>query len=184
MSISKNGNLTIGNLYEYKAMSIFCDSNGKLYEDKSSYTPTTGVNSCIGGKLIDIETNVRYSIECTLSWTGFDSMASNFDAWFQGTANESWSYGNPMTASLNNHYKPKNAILSSASGSYHYRTSFINTDSEIKNLRLGFRSDNSNGKGIVTISDVIIVPEKYYMSDKIKARFADDYVSCDEIIEL
>ena len=111
-------------------------------------------------------------------------MASNFDAWFQGTANKSWSYGNPMTTSLNNHYKPKDAILSSTSGSYHYRASFINTNSEIKNLRLGFRSDNSNGKGMVTISDIIIVPEKYYISDKIKARFADGYVSCDEIIEL
>lgn len=169
---------------ECNAMSIFCASDGKLYEDNSSYTPTTGVNSCINGKRIDIETNVRYFIECTLSWTGFDNMASNFDAWFQGTASESWSYGNPMTTSLNKHYRPKTAILSSTSGSYRYKVSFISTDSEIKNLRLGFRSDNSNGKGIVTISDVIIVPEKYYISNKIKARFADDYVSCDEIIEL
>lgn len=53
-----------------------------------------------------------------------------------------------------------------------------------KNLRLGFRSDNSNGKGIVTISDVVIVPERYYVSDKIKARFSEDFVSCNEIIEL
>ena len=168
--------------------STFNDSTIALLNPSksASITPYAATaNVCLNTDVTGFKKGKTYGIEFFIAWSGFKTKAaSDFGAWFQGTANESWSYGNPMTASLNNYYKPKNAILSSTSGSYHYRTSFINTNSEIKNLRLGFRSDNSNGKGIVTISDVIIVPEKYYISDEVKTRLADNYVSCDEIIEL
>lgn len=105
--------------------------------------------------------------------------------YFQGSQNNGvWTYSNPITAALNQIKRPKAAVLSSSSGSYRYKTSFINTNPEIKRLGLSIRTDYSNGQGTVSISDVVIVPERYYVSDKIKARFSEDFVSCNEIIEL
>lgn len=43
---------------------------------------------------------------------------------------------------------------------------------------------NDTDSVTATFRGIHLIPEKYYISDKIKARFADDYVSCDEIIEL
>ena len=138
-------------------------------------------------RTIDVELNVKYCIECTLTWSGFDESNTNgtFDMCFQGSQNNGvWTYSNPMTAALNQIKRPKAAVLSSSSGSYRYKTSFINTNPEIKRLGLSIRTDYSNGQGTVSISDVVIVPERYYVSDKIKARFSEDFVSCNEIIEL
>ena len=174
-------------LCECNAMSIFCDSNGKPLADNVTYTPTTVKNSCMSQRTIDVELNVKYYIECTLTWSGFDESNTDgaFDMFFQGSQNNGvWTYSNPMTTALNQIKRPKTVVLSSSSGSYHYKTSFINTNSEVKRLGLSLRTDYSNGKGTVSISDVIIVPEKYYISDKIKARFSEDFISCDEIIEL
>ena len=186
-TIKKNGNAIVPNLYECKAMSIFVDGNGMALQNSITYTPNTGSNSCMPERVVTVTPNVKYYIECTLTWNGFTKSNSDgmFDMWFQGSQNNGvWTYSNPMTAALNQIKRPKMAVLSSSSGSYCYKTSFINTNPEIKRLGLSMRTDYSNGKGTVSISDVIIVPEKYYISDKIKARFSEDFVSCDEIIEL
>lgn len=172
---------------ECNAMSIFCDSNGIPLVNTITYTPTTSQNSCMTQRTIDVELNVKYCIECTLTWSDFDKSNTNgtFDMWFQGSQNEGvWTYSNPMTTALNKIKRPKDVVLSSSSGSYRYKTFFINTNPEIKRLGLSIRTDYSNGQGTVSISDVVIVPERYYVSDKIKARFSEDFVSCNEIIEL
>ena len=168
-------------------MSIFCDSNGIPLANNITYTPTTVKNSCMTQSTVDVELNVKYCIECTLTWSGFDESNTNgsFDMYFQGSQNNGiWTYSNPMTEALNQIKRPKAAVLSSSSGSYRYKTSFINTNPEIKRLGLSIRTDYSNGQGTVSISDVVIVPERYYVSDKIKARFSEDFASCNEIIEL
>lgn len=172
---------------ECNAMSIFCDSNGVPLANNITYTPTTDKNSCMTQRTIDVELNVKYCIECTLTWSDFDESNTNgtFDMWFQGSQNEGvWTYSNPMTTALNKIRRPKDVVLSSSSGSYRYKTFFINTNPEIKRLGLSMRTDYSNGQGTVSISDVVIIPERYYISDKIKARFSEDFVSCNEIIEL
>ena len=185
-NITKQGNIISDNIYEYKAMSIFCDSNGTPLQNSVSYIPSTGVNSCMPQRTISVETNVKYFIECTVFWSGFDTSntSGTFNAWFQGSQNGGWNYGNAMTNALNNYKNLKELVLSATTGSYKYVTSFIVTNSEIKTLGLSTRFDYSNGKGSVGISDVIIIPEKYYISDKIKMRLANDYITCNEIWEI
>ena len=43
---------------------------------------------------------------------------------------------------------------------------------------------NGTDKVTATFRDIHLIPEKYYITNTIKARFADDFVSCNEIIEL
>lgn len=50
-------------------------------------------------------------------------------------------------------------------------------------VRINTYSDDTDNV-TATFRDIHLIPEKYYISNKIKARFADDYVSCNEIIEL
>lgn len=76
-------------------------------------------------RTIDVELNVKYCIECTLTWSDFDESNTNgtFDMWFQGSQNEGvWTYSNPMTTALNKIRRPKDVVLSSSSGSYRYKT--------------------------------------------------------------
>lgn len=186
IGINKNGNLVTNNLYEYQATSIFCDSDGIPLKDNITYTPTTGSNSCMPERKISITPNVKYCIECTVSWSGFDTSNTDgtFNIRFQGSVNNAWNYGNAMVNALNAAQNLKTLVLSSDAGSYHYKTSFYSTNTEVETLALSMRTDYSNGKGTISLFDVIIVPEKYYITDTIKTRFADVFVSCNEIIEL
>lgn len=61
-TIKKNGNAITSNLYEYEAMSIFVDGNGIALQNSVTYTPSTGLNSCIQSKWL--KCYLRSRIKC------------------------------------------------------------------------------------------------------------------------
>lgn len=186
-TIKKNGNAITSNLYECKAMSIFVDGNGMALQNSVTYTPNTGSNSCMPERVVTVTPNVKYYIECTLTWNGFTSTNSGgtFDMWFQGTQNDGWTTGNPVADSLNNIKRPRDVVLSKTTGVYTYKATFTSTS--ITKFGISMRSDYSNGTAWVTLSDILIVPEKYYIdllsSNSVKTKFHNAYISCNEIIE-
>lgn len=188
-TIKKNGNAIVPNLYECKAMSIFVDGNGMALQNSVTYTPNTGSNSCMPERVVTVTPNVKYYIECTLTWNGFTKTNSGgtFDMWFQGTQNDGWTTGNPVADSLNNIKRPRDVVLSKTTGVYTYKTTFTSTSTSITKFGISMRSDYSNGTAWVTLSDILIVPEKYYIdllfSNSVKTKFHNTYISCNEIIE-
>lgn len=188
-TIKKNGNAITSNLYEYEAMSIFVDGNGMALQNSVTYTPNTGSNSCMPERVVTVTPNVKYYIECTLTWNGFTKTNSGgtFDMWFQGTQNDGWTTGNPVADSLNNIKRPRDVVLSKTTGVYTYKTTFTSTSTSITKFGISMRSDYSNGTAWVTLSDILIVPEKYYIdllfSNSVKTKFHNTYISCNEIIE-
>lgn len=185
-NISKQGIISTVSLYEYKATSIFCDSNGNSLTNDVAYIPSTGTNSCMPQRTIPVEVNKKYNIECTVYWSGFDTSntSGTFNAWFQGSQNGGWNYSNAMTVALNSYKNLRDLVLSATTGSYRYKTSFIVGNANIQTLGLSTRFDYSNGTGKIGIKDVSIIPDKYNITDQIKFRLADDYISCNEIIEI
>lgn len=187
--IKKNGNIFIPNLYEYDAMSIFTDSNGIALQNSIVYTPTTALNSCMPERVVTVTPNVRYYIECNLTWSGFSKTNSGntFDMWFHGTQNGGWTTGNPIADSLNNVKRPRDTVLSATTGNYIYKASFTSTNTTITKFGISIRSDYSNGTAWVKLSDILIIPEKYYIdllsSNSVKTKFHNTYISCNEIIE-
>ena len=61
-TIKKNGNAIVPNLYECKAMSIFVDGNGMALQNSITYTPNTGLNSCMPERVVTVTPNVKYYI--------------------------------------------------------------------------------------------------------------------------
>lgn len=188
-TIKKNGNAIVPNLYECKAMSIFVDGNGMALQNSVTYTPNTGSNSCMPERAVTVTPNVKYYIECTLTWNGFTKTNSGgtFDMWFQGTQNDGWTTGNPVMSALNDVKRPRDVVLSKTTGVYTYKTTFTSTSTSITKFGISMRSDYSNGTAWVTLSDILIVPEKYYIdllfSNSVKTKFHNTYISCNEIIE-
>lgn len=188
-TIKKNGNAIVPNLYECKAMSIFVDGNGMALQNSVTYTPNTGSNSCMPERVVTVTPNVKYYIECTLTWNGFTKTNSGgtFDMWFQGTQNDGWTTGNPITGALNDIKRPRDVVLSKTTGVYTYKATFTSTSTSITKFGISMRSDYSNGTAWVTLSDILIVPEKYYIdllsSNSVKTKFHNTYISCNEIIE-
>lgn len=188
-TIKKNGNAIVPNLYECKAMSIFVDGNGMALQNSVTYTPITGLNSCMPERVVTVTPNVKYYIECTLTWNGFTKTNSGgtFDMWFQGTQNDGWTTGNPVMSALNDVKRPRDVVLSKTTGVYTYKTTFTSTSTSITKFGISMRSDYSNGTAWVTLSDILIVPEKNYIdllsSNSVKTKFHNTYISCNEIIE-
>lgn len=81
----------------------------------------------------------------------------------------------------------KSGLASIATGVYTYKTTFTSTSTSITKFGISMRSDYSNGTAWVTLSDILIVPEKYYIdllsSNSVKTKFHNTYISCNEIIE-
>ena len=188
-TVKKNGNAIVPNLYECKAMSIFVDGNGMALQNSVTYTPNTGSNSCMPERVVTVTPNVKYYIECTLTWNGFTKTNSGgtFDMWFQGTQNDGWTTGNPVMGALNDVKRPRDVVLSKTTGVYTYKTTFTSTSTSITKFGISMRSDYSNGTAWVTLSDILIVPEKYCIdllsSNSVKTKFHNAYISCNEIIE-
>lgn len=188
-TIKKNGNAIVPNLYECKAMSIFVDGNGMALQNSVTYIPSTGSNSCMPERVVTVTPNVKYYIECTLTWNGFTKTNSGgtFDMWFQGTQNDDWGNANPVTVALNDIKRPRDVVLSKTTGVYTYKATFTSTSTSITKFGISMRSDYSNGTAWVTLSDILIVPEKYYIdllsSNSVNTKFHNTYISCNEIIE-
>ena len=79
------------------------------------------------------------------------------------------------------------ATRTKTTGVYTYKTTFTSTNTAITKFGISMRSDYSNGTAWVTLSDILIVPEKYYIdllsSNSVKTKFHNAYISCNEIIE-
>jgi hypothetical protein len=189
--ISKNGIVSSNNLYESKAMNI---ANSSYI---GSYTPGTGTNSCLNQLMIpftDYTEKTTFHIRVLVTYSGFDTSNENgiFDMWFQGDVRKvsdnttTWN-NNYMTSKLNNYKNLKVLVLSSESGIFQYDTTFTIPASWFETyngIRLGIRSDYSNGTGKITISNVEVMPEKYYIGGGTALRVGEDYIAVNEFYEL
>ena len=200
MSITKQGIITSPNIYESSAMNYVQQSQvGASFQ----YTPSTGINSCIGGYTIDFSNctaGEKIYIRLKVEWNGFDTSNTNgdFSMWFQGDTyhvTNGWEWaGNPVVAAaLSWMYNLKNLVLSSASGSTILKTSTtIHSDypSVRKYAHMGIRTDYSNGTGWIRISELEVIPEKYYVPETFAGEvgaslhIGKNYISTRELIEI
>ena len=200
MSITKQCIITSPNIYESSAMNYVKQSQiGTSF----IYTPSTGINSCIEGYTIDFSnctTGEKIYIRLKVEWNGFDTSNTNgdFSMWFQGDTyhvTNGWEWaGNPVVAAaLSYTSNLKNLVLSSTSGSTILKTSTtIHSDypSVRKYAHMGIRTDYSNGTGWIRISELEVIPEKYYVPETFAGEvgaslhIGKDYISAGEIYEI
>ena len=197
MNIYKNGVLLSDNIYESNGTNILIPADiGSSYV----YTPGTGNNSCVTGFTVDysscnLEEKVYISIK--IEWSGFDSSNTNgtFNSWFQGSTYNAvkgaWEWGgrNNVTTALNSVENLGTLLLSSTSGIRVITASCtINSDYPITRTmeHVGIRTDYSNGIGVIKISDLMVIPEKYYVNpaaEGVSLHIGKDYISAGEIYE-
>lgn len=199
VKFNKNGVISADNIFESDAKNLVIESDiGKTY----SYTPTTGVNSCITGFTVDYSNctaGEKIYARIKVEWSGFDTSntAGKFAMWFQGATYNvttdawEWTGNNIVPAYLGS--SVTNLILSKESGS-----AIVEVIATVPSVypgtktkeNVGLRSDYSNGKGTISISDLVVVQEKYYtpsssLSNSGPAiKIAEDYVVSNELYEI
>ena len=157
-----------------------------------TYIPNTGINSCINAfRYENFEPGGKYYIELVVTWSGFDTSntAGSFDMWFQGAQRKTisegycWKYGNVIANALNGYMKLRDIVLSKASGSKKICGKF--TIGEITAYDLGLRSDYSNGKGTLRLSNIKLLPLNHSLpyGDNVGMKIFDNEVLSQEIIE-
>lgn len=179
MSICSTGNWLSENFYETGAMNMaYVATPGEYTEKKLTYTPTTGTNSCLTGFRMTwkdyqhiIAANDTIHIYLTIDYSDFDmsNTVGTFNLFFQGAYVKSdgtfvWGSNN-ATSALNIQKSLKTLVLSSSSGSFTYDTTFMLQDklTEYVGCNIGIRSDYSNGKGMISMRNILITPEKYHL---------------------
>ncbi|MDD3121936.1 MAG: hypothetical protein PHC62_00305 [Candidatus Izemoplasmatales bacterium] len=195
--ITKSGNCITNNFYESSAIQIAYNQEQGDRDKPYAYTfkPSRNNNSSISISPVHIDGNTGlYRVMLKVEWVGFDTSNTDgtFDIYFQGDVWRysvgawSWSSGmsNYMINPLRTQQNLKNLVLSSESGSYNFNTTFNVLDADCYMLRLGMRSNYSNGMGTITVSDIQVMPEKYYTGGNEKLRAGEDYVACNNFIEI
>lgn len=202
MSFNKNGIISSNNIYEPAGKNLVEESKrGKSY----TYTPGTGTNATLHPgftvDLSDCTTGEKLYIRIKVDWSGFDTSntAGTFAIWFQGdvynatTNTWTWNTGNIIAGKLGSGGNITNTLLSATSGSIIFEsvaTVPSNYKDTITMARLGLRSDYSNGTGTITISDLEVIPEKYYTPSPESTnsgsalKIADDYIVANRLYEL
>lgn len=141
----------------------------------SSYTPSTGTNSCMNmGKWMVPEGAVAgdtFFIRLTVQYSGFDrsNTGGTFRLLFQGSNYTSptaaaWQGNNLVCSALNSKKNLTDVVLTGTSGTFTYETTFTLNQTFLDTYygsNIGTRSDYSNGVGVLTIKDITIIPEEY-----------------------
>ena len=194
MSITKGGILKSLSINESSGRNLVIESNRN---SSYSYTPGTGTNSCIDGYDVDLSScksgDILY-IRIRVDYNGLDASntSGTFGIWFQGASynsSEGWSWnrGNIITQAVGD-------ITSIVSGNNGYTilhksvTVSSSALSEYTMVRVGLRSDYSNGTGSIKISELEVIPSKYYVPETPTSsipslHLGKEYVSAREIYE-
>lgn len=195
-NVNKNGNISSTNfINNYKDMNLFylnipSDANQKSI----TLTASSGTNS--SRSFNQYETGyfhvnqllTKYRVKLKVEWNGFDNSNTNgtFRLIFQGVVKYkddnvwSWNGKNLMTVALNAHQSLASLVLSEHSGVYFYDVIFDMSDSNIDGLGLGIRSDYSNGKGTISVSEV----EIYSVDENNNfVKITNNYILSNDILE-
>ena len=194
MSITKGGILKSLSINESSGRNLVIESNRN---SSYSYTPGTGTNSCIDGYDVDLSScksgDILY-IRIRVDYNGLNASntSGTFKIWFQGTSYNSsegwnWNHGNLIASTLGD----ITSIVSGNNGCTILHKS-VTVSSSIQEtcskVRDGLRSDYSNGTGSIKISELEVIPSKYYVpetptSNMPSSHLGKEYISAREIYE-
>ena len=194
MSITKGGILKSLSINESSGRNLVIESNRN---SSYSYTPGTGTNSCIDGYDVDLSScksgDILY-IRIRVDYNGLNASntSGTFKIWFQGTSYNSsegwnWNHGNLIASTLGD----ITSIVSGNNGCTILHKS-VTVSSSIpetcSKVRVGLRSDYSNGTGSIKISELEVIPSKYYVpetptSNMPSFHLGKEYFSFREIYE-
>lgn len=134
-----------------------------------AYVPTRNVtNSCVNGIVFEpIIGLYTYHVSLDLTWSNFDYLdyPDRFDCVFQGARHERatdqwvWTGVNDLCSALDTTVRPKTLILANPNGTYHYEADFTVSDSTMSTydkFYVGLRTDYSNGRGRVEITNLTV----------------------------
>ena len=194
MSITKGGILKSLSINESSGRNLVIESNRN---SSYSYTPGTGTNSCIDGYDVDLSSckpgDTLY-IRIRVDYNGLDASntSGTFRVWFQGASYNSsegwnWNHGNTITDNLGD----ITSIVSGNNGCTILHKSLTVSSGALSAytmVRVGLRSDYSNGTGSIKISELEVIPSKYYVpetptSNMPSFHLGKEYVSAREIYE-
>ena len=196
VQFKNNGIISSDNVYESSAMNLVQQDQ---INDKYTYTPSTGTNSCVTGYTVDYSScKAGDKVYCRIKveWSGFDTSNTDgtFAMRFQGanynatTNTWDWKVNAIAPVALNNKQSLTSLVLSKSSGSaviisdaYAVTESY---PSPYTKANVGIRTDYSNGSGIITISELEVIPEKYYINASSSLKVANNYVSSQDFIEI
>lgn len=194
MSITKGGILKSLSINESSGRNLVIESNRN---SSYSYTPGTGTNSTVDGYDVDLSScksgDILY-IRIRVDYNGLNASntSGTFGIWFQGTSYNSsegwnWNHGNIITEALGD----ITSIVSGNNGCTILHKS-VTVSSSIpetySKVRVGLRSDYSNGTGSIRISELEVIPSKYYVPETPTSNIPSfhlgkEYVSAREIYE-
>ena len=194
MSITKSGILKSLSINESSGRNLVIESDRN---SSYSYTPGTGIDSCISGYLVDLSNcksgDILY-IRIRLDYSGLNASntSGTFGMWFQGASYNSsegwnWNRGNIITEALGD----ITSIVSGNNGCTILHKSTVVPSSipaAYTKVYVGLRSDYSNGTGSIGISELEVIPSKYYVpetptSNMPSFHLGKEYVSAREIYE-
>lgn len=124
---------------------------GTSGEWEKVYQPSTGTNQTKIYKTFimpdDVKVGDTFTITCDVKLENFVWTVSSgtYGVYIQGDVDGSWSYTNIFTNGL--------MTTKKENGIYHCTKKAVVTDATLKNYNIGFRTDNSDGNGIVYIKN-------------------------------
>lgn len=194
MSIAKSGILKSLSINESSGRNLVIESNRN---SSYSYTPGTGTNSTVDGYDVDLSSckpgDILY-IRIRIDYNGLNASntSGTFGIWFQGASynsSEGWSWdrGNLIAQALGD----ITSIVSGNNGCTILHKSVTVSSSVLSAytmVRVGLRSDYSNGTGSIKISELEVIPSKYYVpetptSNTPSFHLGKEYISAREIHE-
>ena len=199
MSITKGGILRSLSINESSGRNLVVESDRN---SSYSYTPGTGTNSCIDGYDVDLSSckpgDTLY-IRIRVDYNGLDASntSGTFRIWFQGTSYNSsegwnWNHGNIIASMSSDALGDITSIVSGNNGCTILHKSVTVSSSALSAytmVRVGLRSDYSNGTGSIKISELEVIPSEYYVpetptSNMPSFHLGKEYISAREIYEL
>lgn len=194
MSITKGGILKSLSINESSGRNLVIESDRN---SSYSYTPGTGANSCVTGYDVDLSSckpgDTLY-IRIRIDYNGLDASntSGTFKMWFQGASYNSsegwnWNHGNLIAGTLGD----ITSIVSGNNGCtiLHKSTTVPSSiPAAYTRVYVGLRSDYSNGTGSIKISELEVIPSKYYVpetptSNMPSFHLGKGYISAREIYE-
>ena len=187
VNLSNTGIISIGEFIEM--------GNYDFIEKTSLYTeywtPTAIDNVTTTSYFVsfdNLEVGDVVVVELDLEWNGFDESNTDgtFNIFFQGAHfkdGTAYWITNNITNSLNDTAHPKTLVLGSTVGYYHYvaESTITDVDKTYDSIRIGMRSNYSNGTGTIRITNGHAYKKSDYLGNE-KTRF-DSYVESKEFIE-
>lgn len=197
VGFGQNAVLSSKEFYEFDSQNLCYMTTYGDAPFEYGYTPSTENNSKFEFYRVHqntLQVGDIVVVDLDFEWSGgFNTSNANgtFDLYFQGECqknNDTTAYWvtNEYANSLNSIKRPKELVLSSESGVFHYTakrtvtTSMLDYDIKF----IGLRSNYSNGKGNVSFKNVCVRKLKYSDDGTGKLKIPDDgTLACKEIIE-